>query len=142
MGQMTETRRKFRLKNSGNWVVILLLATVWQIFDMKSIQSPETEILSIYWEFLDKVREPATSELILWRILTIWNHCGGLGRCADKHPLADTERVNKEGFFDAHGFLKAESKKGNTETPLIGRFFGPRKIVLIENRPIRGVFMV
>ena len=30
----------------------------------------------------------------------------------------------------------------NTRTLLIGRFLGPRKTVLIENRPIRGVFMV
>ena len=32
--------------------------------------------------------------------------------------------------------------RSNTGTPLIGRFLGPKKTVLIENRPIGGVCMV
>ena len=50
-------------------------AIIWQIFDMKDIKSPETKMRPNYWELLGKTRETITSELILWRILTFWNHC-------------------------------------------------------------------
>ena len=46
LGQMTETRRK----KSGNWLVILMPAIIWQIFDMKDIKSPETKMRPICWE--------------------------------------------------------------------------------------------
>ena len=50
-------------------------AIIWQIFDMKEIKPPETKMRPICWELLGKNRETITSELILWRILTFWNHC-------------------------------------------------------------------
>ena len=37
-------------ENSWNWLVILMLATVWQILKLKGEQSPETEMLKVDFE--------------------------------------------------------------------------------------------
>ena len=54
---------KWDLKNSWNWHVILVPATVWQILNVKRRQ-PETEVMWICRNFHGKTREIATSELI------------------------------------------------------------------------------
>ena len=47
-----------------------LTAAVWQIFNMKPMQWPETEIKSICWNLDEKTRETT----YFWRVLVIWNH--------------------------------------------------------------------
>ena len=53
LGQQAKSRQKLNQKNSWNWLVILMLTTVWQIFN-KQTQWPETEIMRICWNFLGK----------------------------------------------------------------------------------------
>ena len=44
-----------RLKNSWNWLIILMPATVWQILNIKCLQWPETEVVWIFWICLENV---------------------------------------------------------------------------------------
>ena len=55
---------KMWLKNSWNWLVIFISATVWQNFNIICMQWPETEVMWICWNFLRKSREITSSELI------------------------------------------------------------------------------
>jgi len=49
LGQMKEIRQKcwFPLKKLKSWLLHLILTVIWQIFDMKSMQLPETEVWPI-----------------------------------------------------------------------------------------------
>ena len=55
---------EIRLKNSWNWQIILVPATIWQIFNVKQRQSTETELIWICWNLLIKTREITLCELI------------------------------------------------------------------------------
>ena len=66
-----------------------------------------------------------------------------LGFAARKFILqGDFLRIPSNMILLRYFLLHLKSMKYNTGTPLIGRFFGPRKTVLRENRPIGGVCMV
>ena len=57
LGQLSKTRQKLDWRNSSNWRIIVVTATIWQILDMQSMQWPETEIMWICRNFLVKTRE-------------------------------------------------------------------------------------
>ena len=74
LGQEAKSRQKF--KNLWNWLVILMQATVWQVFNMKCIHWSETEILWIYSILLGKNSwNHIKLTYYFWRSYVIWNHC-------------------------------------------------------------------
>ena len=66
---MSKTRPKFDLKNSWNWRTTLVPATVWQILSIELIMEGDVN-------FPGKTCEIISSEIILWLVLSICNHCG------------------------------------------------------------------
>ena len=74
LGQMAKTRQKIRWGNSWNWLSILILGKVWQIFNMN--QWPETESKRTE-NLFEKTREITSNlqRIYFRRVLVIWNHC-------------------------------------------------------------------
>ena len=74
LGQIPKTRQKLDFKKMWHWLVILMPATVWQIFDMMPMQWPETEVKSIFWNLRERFVK-YHDEFIFWRVLAILNYC-------------------------------------------------------------------
>jgi hypothetical protein len=68
LGQKAKSRQKFELKNSWNWQVILIPATVWQVLSIKLIPGNGNRTETC-WNLLGKTREIASTELILWGVI-------------------------------------------------------------------------
>ena len=62
--QIAKIRQKLDFKNSWNWLILIISATVWHILNMKSINWLETEIKWICWNLLGKICEIAACEFI------------------------------------------------------------------------------
>ena len=100
LDQLRKTRQKLDWKNSGNLqLVIFIPATVWQIFNtMMHKQWPEMEIESTEICLKKFVK---SSELILWRDLAIWNHCGtGPRKAEEKSEKAEIQTEEIHDFYD------------------------------------------
>ena len=70
-----KSRQKMNCKNSSNWLIIDMPATVWQILKAKGEQLPETENAKNY--FWKKNCEITANELRwfhFWSVFAIWNH--------------------------------------------------------------------
>ena len=72
-GQIAKTRQKLHSKNSWNWVVILVSATIWQVLNVKCIKTGNGNdvnqlkiALKNSWNHIKWT--------YFWRILPIWNH--------------------------------------------------------------------
>ena len=63
------------LKNSWNWLVLIVSAKAWQILNMKCTQWPETEIIWICWNLLWKNRKKNIKWTCFRRVFDIWNLC-------------------------------------------------------------------
>ena len=83
---------KIWLRNSWNWLIILMPATVWHS-EVNEIKWPETDIVWICWNLLEKnfIKSNLT---YFWRVLAIWNHC-----CPQSTTI-DTKQHNV--FFNAN----------------------------------------
>ena len=57
VGPICKNPPTIRLKKLWNW---LMSATIWHIFSMRHKQWTETEIISIWWNLLEKIREIAS----------------------------------------------------------------------------------
>ena len=79
--QITKKHHNLQIawENLGNWLVILVFATVWQVLNVQQIQSPETEMMQICWIRFCKTREITLHMwTYLWRVLVIWNLCAAV----------------------------------------------------------------
>ena len=81
-GQIAKTRQKLHSKNSWNWVVILVSATIWQVLNGKCIKTGnENDVnqlkiaLKNSWNHIKVI--------YFWRILPIWNHSEAVRRWND-----------------------------------------------------------
>jgi hypothetical protein len=73
LGQIVKTRQKLHSKNSWNWVVILVSATIWQVLILNCIKIGKGNDVNQL-----KISLKNSWNLIMWtyfwRILPIWNH--------------------------------------------------------------------
>ena len=50
--------------NSGKWLVMIMLETIWHVLNMQRSQSTETKMMQISWNRFGKIREITSGELI------------------------------------------------------------------------------
>ena len=116
LGQITKTRQKIHSKNSWNWVVILVSATIWQVLNVKCIEIGNGNDVNQL-----KIALKNTWNHIMWtyfwHILPTWNHSAAAQSTVHssraRYSLAFT---SFEGFFPLGvlGLAKACSKPTTT----------------------------
>ena len=72
-GQIAKTRPKLRSKNSWNWVVILVSATLWRVLNVKCIKTGNGNDVN-QLKIALKNSWNRIKLTYFWRILPIWNH--------------------------------------------------------------------
>ena len=102
LGQIAKTRRELDCQKSWNWLV---LATVWQQISSAKLISGNGNDVNLLKFAKEKLVKITSSELILWPILAIWNHCE-----APRRRIA-TKHVNIENATSTQHFVKVSSIK-------------------------------
>ena len=72
LGQIAKTRQKLHSKNSWNWVVILVSATIWQVLNVKCIKTGNGNDVNQLKTAL-KMSWNQIKWTSFWHILPIWN---------------------------------------------------------------------
>ena len=73
---MGKSRQKMNCKNSSNWLIIDMPATIWQILKAKGEQLPETENAKNYfWIFFCEITANELRWFHFWSVFAIWNYC-------------------------------------------------------------------
>ena len=75
-----ENPPKIILKNSWNWRIILVPATIWQVLNMKCTEWTETEAIWIGRNLYEKILWNHFKLTYFWRVLAVWNQCGSVCR--------------------------------------------------------------
>ena len=74
VGPNRKTLSKIWFKNSWNWLIILVPATIWQVLNMKCTLWPETEVMWICRNFFWKNSWNHFGQTYFRRVLTSYNH--------------------------------------------------------------------
>ena len=102
LGQSSETRQKLDSKNSWNWRVILVPATVWQIFECDAMtgNGNQVNLLELASKFRKKLWNH-TKWTYFWRVLAVWNHG------ATQNVLCPFPRFFAKQARELGGFIEA-----------------------------------
>ena len=90
VGPNCKNPTKIRLKNSRNWLIIIITATLRQILNMKQMKWPKTEIV---WTCLENSWNHLRY-IYFWRVLVIWNHLESVAGLASS--FKDKVKIEKK----------------------------------------------
>ena len=110
VGPICKNPPTIRLKKLWNW---LMSATIWHIFSMRHKQWTETEIISIWWNLLEKIREINSGEIIFGGFKPFWTNVQSRAERSKEKEREESARQsssNRVSWSTAPQLIKAAHK--------------------------------